>query len=353
MKLTKFGMPVLGLIALVFAGFSVARLRPNNPPVEPYLPPPSADFKNKIGAVGLVEASSENIAVSLPVPGMVRTVYVKAGQRVAKGQNLFSLDDRDVRAELALRQTNLDLANARVARLESSPRPEEIPPAEARVHEAEAQLSDAQLQFDLMESVTDKRAIRGEDLERRRRAVQTAEAKLDEAKTSLKLLLAGSWKQDVQVAKAEAVQAAAQVARVQADLERLTVTSPIAGEILQCNVRPGEYASAGPLPQPLILLGSVDQLNIRAEVDERDAPRVREDARAFASVRGDSTRRIALRFVRFEPFVVPKKNLSNDGTERVDTRVLQVIYEMDRRALQGAAMAVRTGQQMDVMIEGR
>ena len=134
---------------------------------------------------------------------------------------------------------------------------------------------------------------------------------------------------------------------MKADLERLTVTSPIAGEILQCKVRAGEYAAAGPLAQPLILLGAVEQLNVRADVDERDAQRVKAEARVMASMRGDASRRYPLRFVRFEPFVVPKKNLSNDATERVDTRVLQVIYALDKD------VPVRPGQQMDVMIEAR
>src|SRR5215831_10427456 len=151
--LTKYGITVLAVLALVFAMVSVARLRPRESKVEPYLPPPSAEFQNKVGAVGIVEASSENIAVSLPVPGLVAAVYVKAGDRVVKGQRLFSLDDRDVRAELALRESNLELAKSRLAKLVASPRPEEVPPAEARVHDAEAQLSDAKVQLDLMESV--------------------------------------------------------------------------------------------------------------------------------------------------------------------------------------------------------
>src|SRR5215471_3344876 len=101
--LTRIGIPVLAGAAVVFAAISVNRLRPVESKVEPFLPPPSASFNGKVGAVGIVEASSENIAVSLPVPGMVTAVYVKAGDRVTKGQRLFSLDDRDVRAELALR----------------------------------------------------------------------------------------------------------------------------------------------------------------------------------------------------------------------------------------------------------
>jgi HlyD family secretion protein len=294
-----------------------------------------------------VEASSENIAVSLPVPGLVTAVYVKAGDRVKKGQRLFSLDDRDIRAELALREANLELAKVKLERLQASPRPEEIPPAEARVKGAEAQLSDAQVQLQLMESVRDKRAIRVEDLERRRRSVEVAEAKLDESRTELRLLRAGTWSKDIEVARVEVQQAASQVERVRADLERLTVAAPIAGEILQCKVRTGEYAAAGPLAQPLILLGAVDQLNVRADVDERDAPRVKAGATVIASVRGDARRKLPLRFLRFEPFVVPKRNLTNDASERVDTRVLQVIYALEKNA------PVLPGQQMDVLIEAK
>jgi len=342
---TKYGIPALAGAALIFASVSVARLRPVDIKTEPFQKPPTAPFAHEVGAVGLVEASSENIALSIPVPGLVTTVYVKAGDRVKKGQPLFALDDRDLRAERALRESNLELAKARLARLEASPRPEEIPPAEARVNEADAQLSDAKVQLDLMEGVRDKRAIRAEDLERRKRAVQAADAKLDEAKAALRLLRAGTWTKDMEVARAEVAQAQSQVERVRADLERLTISSPIQGEILQCNIRVGEYAAAGPLSQPLMLMGAVDQLHVRAEVDERDAARVRPGASVIASVRGDTSHQFKLRFVRFEPFVVPKRNLNGDGGERVDTRVLQVIYALDR------SVAVRPGQQLDILIE--
>src|SRR5690242_15104095 len=129
--ITKYAIPVLAALALIFATVSVARLRPVDSRLQPYLPPPTTNFNSKVGAVGIVEASSENISISLPVPGLVTAVYVKAGDRVAKGQRLFSLDDRDIRAELALRQSNLELAKAKLGKLEASPRPEEIPPAEA------------------------------------------------------------------------------------------------------------------------------------------------------------------------------------------------------------------------------
>src|SRR5439155_25437422 len=122
------------------------------------------------------------------------------------------------------------------------PRKEEIPPAEARVHEAQEVLRDAQVQLQLIESVKDKRAVREEDVLRRRIGVDAANARLEQATADLTLLKAGAWQPDLEVAHAEVAEAERQMQRVQTAIERMTVTAPIAGEILQCKVRPGEYA---------------------------------------------------------------------------------------------------------------
>ena len=341
----KYGIPVLAVLVLSASGVAIVKSRTVRAAVPPPSAPPAAAFASKVGAVGLVEAASENIAISLPVSGLVTGVFVQAGDSVKKGQRLFTLDDRDLRAELSLRQTALSVAQARLEKLRSLPRPEEIPPAEAKVREARQIVADAQVQFRLMDGVKDRRAIREEDLERRRLAVGAAQARLEQAEADLKLLQAGSWGPDIKIAEAEVEQARSQIDRTQADLERLTVTAPIAGRVLQCKVRTGEYAQAGPLPQPLILLGSAGELHVRADVDEQDAARVTASAPAVGMPRGDSKRQMRLRFVRFEPYVIPKKNLTGDSTERVDTRVLQVIYALERNA------PVYAGQQMDVFIE--
>lgn len=341
----KYGMPVLALAAVAFTVFSVVRMNPTQVRAEPASQPPSASYAQQVGAVGLIEPASENIAISVPVPGLVTRVAVKAGDRVRRGQILFSLDDRDLRAELALRKRSEELAGAKLARLERSPRPEEVPPLRARIAEAEAQLEDARIQLRLMEAVKDARAVRKEDLLRRRRAVESAEARLIQSRANLSLLEAGAWRPDLDVAKAELEQARAQVKRVEVDLGRLHVASPIDGLILQCKVRPGEYAASGTLPQPLILLGARGPMHIRADIDEKDAWRFRPGAAATGAVRGDAGRRYPLRFVRLEPYVIPKRDLTGDATERVDTRVLQVIYALP------AGTALYAGQQMDLSIQ--
>lgn len=341
----KYGFPLLGVLALSFSIFSVRHMTPTHVAAAPPQDPPASEFQRQVGGVGMVEPASENISIGVPVSGLITEVRVKPGDVVQRGQALLRLDDRELRAELALRESSVELAAARLERLKNAPRAEDLPPAEARVAQAKAQLADAESQLRIIEAVTDRRAIRAEDLEKRRWAASSARAALQEAEASLAQLKAGAWKQDILVAQAELQQARQQVERVKTDLERLTVTSPIQGVILQVKTRPGEFATAGPLEQPLLLMGSAGPLHVRVDVDEKDAWRVSPAAHAYASVRGNAKLRVPLALVRMEPYVVPKRNLTGETTERTDTRVLQVIYRLPEGA------AVRAGQQMDVYIE--
>jgi hypothetical protein len=95
-------------------------------------------------------------------------------------------------------------------------------------------------------------------------------------------------------------------------------------------IRLGEYAPAGALATPLMLIGDTKTLHVRVDVDENDAWRVGKNSRATAYVRGNRNIKTDLTFFRIEPYVVPKKSLTGDSTERVDTRVLQVLYSFDR-----------------------
>jgi hypothetical protein len=70
------------------------------------------------------------------------------------------------------------------------------------------------------------------------------------------------------------------------------------------------------------------------------------DSPAVASLKGHSELKIPLKFVRIEPYVVPKRSLTGDSLERVDTRVLQIVYAFDR-----PEFPVYVGQQVDVFIQ--
>jgi hypothetical protein len=96
-----------------------------------------------------------------------------------------------------------------------------------------------------------------------------------------------------------------------------------------------------------ILLGSIDELQVRADVDEQIAPRVKPGSKAVGYLKGDTQHPIPLEFVRIEPYITPKRNLTGSSAERVDTRVLQVIYKFPN----GIARRIYVGQQMDLFME--
>jgi multidrug efflux pump subunit AcrA (membrane-fusion protein) len=133
---------------------------------------------------------------------------------------------------------------------------------------------------------------------------------------------------------------------VQTDLERLIVRAPVDGQVLQLNIHPGEFAQTGVLATPLILFGRVSPLWLLVDVDEEDAWRVKAGAPALAFLRGNKDMKVPLQFVRFQPDVIAKTSLTGDTTERVDTRVLDVVYSFDRGDL-----PIYVGQLMDVFIE--
>jgi len=143
-------------------------------------------------------------------------------------------------------------------------------------------------------------------------------------------------------------EAAAAFEVVATNIERSTIRAPIKGQVLQVNVRPGQTADINPFDnKSLMIFGQTDPLHIRVEVDEDDAWRIEKGPPAMAYVRGNSSIQVTLKFLYIEPFIVPKTALTGENIERVDTRVLQVIYELNREDL-----PIYPGQLMDVYIEG-
>jgi len=127
---------------------------------------------DSIAASGIVEAQTENIAVGAPLPGIVTQVKVRVGQKVQAGDALFCLDDRELRADLKCQEANVHAAQAQLARLENQPRLEELPAAEARVREAEANLRQAKDRLDRERRLVGQPATSAESLVHHQQAFQ-------------------------------------------------------------------------------------------------------------------------------------------------------------------------------------
>lgn len=304
----KYLLPSLAALGVAFAVMMVVRGSKPVPPALPVVLPAAPPFASSVAGAGIVEANTENIAIGTPIAGIVAKVFVSVSSKVKAGDPLFKLDDRDLRAELETQRASLKVAKANVM-------------------VARASLADLKNQLKRAEILARKQVISADELDRKRYAVKVAGAKLVHA-------------------RAEVTSAEAQVKETETNLDRIVVCAPYDGEVLQMKIRVGEFAPAGITQTPLMLFGNVEPLSVRVDVDENDAWRVSRDSPAVAFLRGNRDIKASLNFVRFEPYVVPKKSLTGDSTERVDTRVLQVIYSVEQRNL-----PIFIGQQMDVFIE--
>lgn len=291
LKKATFYIAIIGAAATAVMASRMSSAEPDAPP--PITPSPNP-YKTSVAASGIIEALSENVAIGVPEAGLVTKVHVKVADLVCEGQPLFTLDTREIQSQLIVNEANAAVAEAALRRLED--------------------------QLARLKGVNDIRAVSAEE-------VRTRE-------------------NDVAVAAAQLAMARAQVAQNKVRLERMSVLAPRAGTVLQLNIRPGEYAAVAP-KTAAIVLGDVERLQVRADVDEQNAPRLQPGQRATAYLRGDSTQPIELTFVRVEPYVVPKVSLTGASSERVDTRVLQVIYSFVRPK----DRFVYVGQQVDLFVK--
>lgn len=271
--------------------------------------PPVSPYQNSISGIGLVEASSRNINIGAYAPGIVSQVLVKEGQEVNIDDPLFVQDQRSALTEVRNAHDGLHVAKL-------------------HAELAEVNIADQLDKYTRAKGLKKGRDITEEELQDRRFAYERAVADLavkngliKQAETSLRL---------------------AEVA-----LDKTTVHSPIDGLVLKVRIRPGEFISGNEQDanSPL-LIGSHKPLYLRVQIDENDLWRFDKSKPAYAFLRSNKKISTPLSFVRIEPYAGAKENLRGSGTELIDTRIIDVIYEIKNNL---ANLVI--GQQLDVFIE--
>jgi HlyD family secretion protein len=338
-------LPVLGV---AFASYWITVSARKGDAAPPAKPPATSDYVNTISGAGIIESSSRDIAVSPQVGGKVVQVFVEESQFVRKGGPLYQLDDADLLAQHAAAAADLFRAQAAVttAAAQLASARASVATALANQKAIEASLADLETQARANEELYKDGVIAYIAYNTSARAAEAARYKVDQAKSQVE-----QAKMQVTTAESQLAENSASVGsykehleRVAVQIKQLCVTAPMDGHVLQVNILPGEYVSPNPANAP-ILFGSTDTLQVRVSVDETNAPRVKSGATANAHLKGDSTRTFPLTFLRIDPYVIPKRSLTGDNTERIDVRVLQVIYRF-----KPPPFPVYVGQQVDVFI---
>ena len=351
-----FAVAALGILAGLVAAYIFGMERKAQPPV---FKPVSNPFESAIYANGMVESdqpSGANINIFPQVSGPITKVLVQEGQAVKVGTPLFTIEDSVQRATTAQLKLQSEAALTLLNELKAEPRPETLTIATAQVGLAQSSLKLARDQYDKDRAAydLDPKAIVKNLLDTAEDTVLQATAALDVARKQYELTKAGAWSYDLtnQVQQYEALKQAYQAAN--ALLRYYLVKAPVEGVVLAVNATVGGYVSSQgnydtytELFDPLVVMsGPQDYMDVRCYVDEILVSRLPSKWHIQAQMQLMGTDiKLPLEFVRVQPYVSPKIELSNQKQEQVDLRVLPVIFRFEKQDA-----PVYPGQMVDVFI---
>ncbi|EGW38417.1 efflux RND transporter periplasmic adaptor subunit [Desulfosporosinus sp. OT] len=195
------------------------------------------EYASKLQPVQAVNVSSKTV-------GKVATVNVEAGEKVEKGQVLFTLESGDLQAQLQQQQANLAASQANLEKTEGSAYDQQIIQAEQTLQTKQLTYDDAKKKYDLNKQLYDSGAISKLALDDFQKQYQSAEVDLKAAEANLNLLKDKSGPESISVASAQVDQAAAGVNYAAEQLKNAVITSPISGIVSVRNVDVGEIISS-------------------------------------------------------------------------------------------------------------
>jgi multidrug resistance efflux pump len=295
-----------------------------------HAPAPPLAFSTDVSFVapGLTEPRSKVIQLAFELPGTIRAVHVQAGDRVRQGQLLAELRDDMQRANVDLARATLERAQAELQRLRNGDRPQEVAAIRAKLDEAEAQMRFAELEADSVERFYEQNIASEQEVLQARNDLALAEARRDLAKSRWELSRAGARSEDIASAEAIVREAEAKLDGARSMLQKTKIHSPIDGVVIYRYREPGEATHAGD-NAPVLTVGDCDAMHVRVDVDEADIGHVSVGQRIYATAPACGDQRLWGHVVHIEPTLGRKNFRTQHPTERVDTRIQEVVVRLD------------------------
>ena len=354
---------IISAVGVLGAGLSAWLTSRHHAAQPPVFQPASNPYAHGIFANGIIESSQaagSNINLYPEVTGTVARILVHEGDTVRKGDALIALDDSVQRGTAAQLAAQAKAAEAALAALKAQPRPEVLAVAEAQLDQAHAARKTAEDQYDkLQRSVAlNAQSVSRDALDNAANALKVASAAETVAQRQLNLTQAGAWAPDIRTQEAQALAAKQAAESSAALLGKYTLRAREDGVVISLNTAvgglvttQGTYNSNTQSQSPVAVLSTVqNEMAVRCYIDEILVQRLPAAAHITAqmAIRGSDIR-IPLEFVRIQPYVTPKVELSDARQERVDLRVLPVIF----RFKAPAAPKLYPGQLVDVYVGQR
>lgn len=305
----------------------LAAARSEVPPgqhVDTILERPEGEF---VGGLGVVEPREPESRLSPAVPGRIVRIHVVEGQRVEAGTTLLELESSIERAQLSAAEADLAVQQAALARARRGVRVEELEAITREADAAEARSALSRGVFERLERAGQSGSVTGDEIERARSQAVADHAALEAARARQAGGRSGR-REDVLVAMAQVRVAEARCDEARASLERLLVVAPIAGQVLEIRNRVGEYVQPS-AADAVIILGDTSEMRARIDVDERDIARVAVGAETIVRIDAFPGRDFRGRVLETGRRMGRKVLRTDEPTERIDTKILEVVVALD------------------------
>jgi HlyD family secretion protein len=234
--------------------------------------------EGSIHVSGNIEVTS--VELSFKIPGRVTERTVDEGELVKTGELVAKLDPTDLLNEAANRRAEAQAARSKLTELETGYRKEEIAQAEAVLQRVKAEAERLRIDFGRQQQLFKKEVISARDFDASRAAYESSQANVREAGERLKLLKSGPRKETIDQARDRLRSAEAILALAETRLGYATLISPVQGLVLSKNIEPGEQVAVG---TPVITIGMLDEVWLRAYISETDLGRVQVGQRAIVT----------------------------------------------------------------------
>jgi len=308
---------------------SLVATRARSAPVPPEAAAAAPAESGRIVGPGRIEPVSEEINIGVEVGGRVARIAVEEGDRVTTGQVLATLENGDYRAAVASAAARLADAKAALLRVRTGARLDERREVTAAVAQAEAVLAQATVEATRRAGLAAEGVIAREESDRAARDRAVAAARLQELEARRTLVHDGPRAEDHAQAEAAVALAAAALREAEARLAKTEIRSPIDGVVLRRDVRTGESVSPERQATALFTVADVSRLRVRVEVDETDVAKVGPGAPGWVSASAFGDRRFPGRVIRIGQSLGRKQLFTEEPRERVDTKVLEVLLELE------------------------
>jgi multidrug efflux pump subunit AcrA (membrane-fusion protein) len=288
-------------------------------PVAPDLAEPS-----RVVAPGIVEAWGGDIALSPRESGWIAKILVSEGQQVKESETIAELDAERERAAVDLAQADLAEAEATLAKTMRGATAEQLRQAESEADASRTRAELARREADRSRRLGQDSALAPSEVERADSEAQAQSAVAQANDARLAEVQRGPRDEDRAVARDRVVAARARLALARSSLSRREVVAPRAAVVLLSRFHEGEFFGVG--QSPMFVLGDTSKLQVRLEVDEIDAFRIKEGA--MCTLYADDNRALATATVfRMAP-QMGRRGLSIEApTARADVRVREVFVE--------------------------